>query len=200
MSYLEGNVNYKGFNSDRAKLNQYITSLSNNVPNATASKKDKLAYWINAYNALTVDLILRNSPIKSIKDIRKPWDQSLWTLGGKLYDLNEIEHGILRKMNEPRIHFAIVCASFSCPQLSNKAYVANTIETQLTQATKDFLNDPLRNNLSKDDIKLSRIFKWFAKDFKTNGSIIDFINKYASVTIDKNADSSFKDYNWSLNE
>ena len=117
-----------------------------------------------------------------------------------MYNLNEIEHEILRKMDEPRIHFAIVCASFSCPKLSNKAYLSNNIEAQLTRATKDFLEDPLRNNLSENDIKISKIFKWFAKDFKKNGSIIDFINKFAPITIDQNANKKFKDYNWTLNE
>ena len=79
--------------------------------------KSALAFWMNAYNALTIDLILRNYPVDSIKDIKNPWDQRLWKLGDKWYNLNQIEHDILRKMDEPRIHFGIVCASFSCPKL-----------------------------------------------------------------------------------
>ena len=195
-----GNVNYRSLKSKRKVITNYITSLGDNMPNASWSKADKIAYWINAYNAMTVDLILRNFPIESIKDIKDPWKQRLWKLGTKWYNLDEIEHQILRKMDEPRIHFGIVCASFSCPKLVNEAFTASNLETQLTQATKDFLSDPERNNISANTIKLSKIFKWFAKDFKTEGSLIDFLNKYSDITISNNAKKSFKDYNWSLNE
>jgi len=195
----KGNVNYKNFKTNRKDLLSYIAHLSKFMPTKDWSKEDKLAYWTNAYNALTVDLILRNYPIKSIKDIKDPWDQRLWKLGSKLYSLNEIEHQILRKMKEPRIHFGIVCASYSCPKLLNKAYTAADLESQLTQVTKDFLMDPERNNISEKSIKLSKIFKWFAKDFKTEGSLIDFLNKYSDISISKNAKKSYKDYNWSLN-
>jgi len=196
----DGIVNYKGFKTDRTELQKYITSLSEYMPLETWSKEEKLAYWINAYNALTIDLILRNYPLKSIKDIKTPWEQRLWKLGEKWYNLNEIEHQILRKMDEPRIHFAIVCASYSCPKLLNKAYTAKNLEAQLTEATRNFLKDPERNNLTENNINLSKIFKWFAKDFKTNGSLIDFLNTYSDITIVKNAKKSYKDYNWDLNE
>ncbi|MGV6827822.1 MAG: DUF547 domain-containing protein [Flavobacteriales bacterium] len=195
-----GHVNYKDFKSDGTKLKEYITSLSKNTPTSSWTKEDKLAYWINAYNALTVDLIVRNYPVKSIKDIKDPWDQRLWKLGDKWYNLNEIEHQILRKMNEPRIHFAIVCASYSCPKLQNTAFEASKLDSQLNQAVKEFLADPNRNEISKNSIKLSKIFSWFAKDFKQNGSLIDFLNQYAEVQISKKAKKSFKEYNWNLNE
>jgi len=197
----EGIVNYKNIIKDSLKLNAYLNLLSANHPNdKNWSANERLAYWINAYNALTVDLILRNYPLKSIKDIKNPWDKRLWQLGSKWYTLNEIEHQILRKMNEPRIHFGIVCASYSCPKLLNEAYMADNLEAQLTQVTKEFLKDPERNNISEQSIKLSKIFKWFAKDFKTEGSIIDFLNKYTDINIAKNAKRSFKEYNWNLNE
>jgi hypothetical protein len=121
-------------------------------------------------------------------------------LGEKWYNLDEIEHQILRKMNEPRIHFAIVCASYSCPKLQNEAFVASNLEQQLTKATKKFLNDPERNSISKDNLELSKIFKWFAKDFKRNGSLIDFLNQYTDVKISTKARINYKDYNWDLNE
>ncbi len=196
----KGNVNYQGFKRDHKELLGYIKILQLSIPTDTTSTNDKLAYWINAYNALTVDLILRNYPLKSIKDIKNPWDQRLWQLGSKWYTLNEIEHQILRKMNEPRIHFGIVCASYSCPKLLNEAYTTHNLDTQLTKVTKEFLQDPERNNIAENSIKLSKIFKWFAKDFKTEGSIIDFLNKYTDISISKDAKKSFKDYNWALNE
>ena len=195
-----GNVNYKAFKTNRSDLLNYIKSLSENMPNETWAKEDKLAYWINAYNAMTIDLIVRHYPIKSIKDIKNPWNQRFWKLGSKWYNLNEIEHDILRKMNEPRIHFAIVCASFSCPKLQNEAFTSSNIETQLTQVTKDFLSDSDRNELSQNNLKLSKIFQWFAKDFKQNGSLIDFFNQYSDIKISDKAKKQFKDYNWDLNE
>ena len=196
----QGNVNYNGFKLDRTALKNYITSLSENMPNDTWTKEDKLAYWINTYNAMTIDLILRNPSVKSIKDINDPWDQRLWQLGDKWYNLNQIEHDILRKMNEPRIHFAIVCASVSCPKLQNTAFKASELDNQLTNATKEFLSDSSKNNLSKNSVKLSKIFKWFVKDFKQNQSLIDFLNKYSDIEISQNASKSYMDYNWDLNE
>ena len=199
----EGNVNYKKFKTDHDKLQSYINSLDRIYSNEDfqlQSKDETLAFWINAYNAMTIDLILRHYPIKSIKDIDRPWEQRLWKLSNKWYNLDEIEHQILRKMDEPRIHFAIVCASYSCPKLLNEAYKADTLEEQLTNATKEFLNDLNRNNISENSLELSKIFQWFSKDFKEDGSIISFLNKYSEIEISENAKIKYKDYNWDLNE
>lgn len=196
----QGIVNYKGFSSDKTALRSYIKSLGENTPIDTWTKEDKLAYWINAYNAMTIDLILRNPSVKSIKDIKDPWDQRLWKLDEKWYSLNQIEHEILRKMNEPRIHFAIVCASVSCPKLQNEAFTASNLDTQLTNATKEFLSDSSKNELSKNRINLSKIFKWFGKDFKQNQSLVDFLNKYSNIGILQNASKSYMDYDWNLND
>jgi hypothetical protein len=195
-----GNVNYLGFKSDLNALKYYIDTLGNQMPSTEWTKNEKLAYWINAYNALTVDLILRNYPIKSIKDIKDPWDQRLWKFGDQWINLSDIEHKILRPMDEPRIHFAIVCASISCPQLQNEAFRASNIEEQLTNATKEFLADTSKNKLSKDDIKISKIFKWFKKDFEVNGSVIDFLNTYSDLEVSESAKKSYSDYNWDLND
>ena len=181
-------------------LEAYLSSLSENMPQDSWTKAAKLAYWINAYNAFTIKLIIDNYPTKSIKNISSPWDQRFIYLGDKSYTLNYIEHEILRKMNEPRIHFGIVCASVSCPKLQNIAFEATNIEEQLTNATKEFLADPVRNNLSQNSIKISKIFKWFSSDFKQNGSLIDFLNKYSEITISQKASKSYKDYDWNLNE
>ena len=198
-----GQVNYKAFKTDKAKLLSYIQGLNliyTDDSFTSLSREETLAFWINAYNALTVDLILKNYPIKSIKDIDKPWDQRFWKLGDKWFNLSDIEHEILRKMDEPRIHFAIVCASVSCPKLQNTAFTASNLETQLTNATKEFLSDPERNELSENSIKISKIFQWFSKDFKQDGDIIDFLNQYSNIDISAKAKKSYKDYNWNLNE
>ncbi|MFC0603029.1 DUF547 domain-containing protein [Winogradskyella pulchriflava] len=198
--YKGGRVDYLAFKRNRNKLLEYIESLKKNLPTDDWSKKEKLAYWINAYNALTIDLILRNYPKKSIKDIKDPWDQRLWQFDDKWLNLNDIEHKILRKMDEPRIHFAIVCASVSCPKLQNEAFTASNLEEQLTNATKEFLADKSKNEISQNNLKLSKIFKWFKKDFEQDGSLIDFLNQYSTVIISDSAKKSYKDYNWDLNE
>ncbi|WP_461302581.1 DUF547 domain-containing protein [Aureisphaera sp.] len=196
----KGNVDYEGFRQNRHALREYITSLGVQMPSENWSKADQLAYWMNAYNAMTVDLILRNLPLESIKDIDKPWEQRLWKLGDKWYNLDEIEHKILRKMNDPRIHFGINCASFSCPPLLNEAFTATNVDTQLDDLAKEFVNDPQRNTITSDRIEISKIFNWFAKDFKKEGSLIDFLNKYSETPIKSNARKSFMDYDWALNK
>ncbi|WP_245617607.1 DUF547 domain-containing protein [Siansivirga zeaxanthinifaciens] len=199
----DGIVNYKSFKTEHKKLLDYIHDLNlsyNNDHLKSLNKEEKLSYWINAYNALTIDLILQNYPLNSIKDINNPWEQRLWKFGEKWFNLNDIEHEILRKMNEPRIHFAIVCASVSCPKLQNEAFEASKLETQLTEATKAFLTDSSRNNIQENNVQISKIFQWFSKDFKQDGSIIDFLNKYSDIKIASKAKINYKDYNWNLNE
>jgi hypothetical protein len=207
----EGLVNYKGFIADSTALNNYLHLLSDNAPAKSWSREEKLAYWINAYNAFTVKLITLHYPLKSIKDIgpaaqvifvNTPWDKKFFSIGGKSMTLNTIEHKILRKkFTEPRIHFAINCASLSCPALLHKAYEAATLDAQLTAQAKVFLADTDKNQLTADNPKLSSIFKWFNGDFKKTGlSKVAFINQYASVTINENANLDYLDYNWKLNE
>ncbi|MGY8885511.1 MAG: DUF547 domain-containing protein [Flavobacteriales bacterium] len=195
-----GIVNYKGFVENKKLLEDYIALLGESLPTETWTIEDKLAYWMNAYNAMTIDLIVKNYPIKSIKDLDKPWSQRLWKLGDTWYNLNEIEHQILRKMNEPRIHFGINCASFSCPPLLNEAFVASKVDAQLNTLAIRFINDSQRNTISKTTVEISEIFSWFAKDFKKNGALFEFLNNYSKVQIDPKAKKKFKKYDWTLNE
>ncbi len=196
----DGTVNYKGFKQDRVAFKSYLNELSKNMPSQEWSKKDKLAYWMNVYNAFTVKLIIDNYPVKSIKDIKNPWDLRFFKLGKKWYTLNDIEHRILRKMGDPRIHFGINCASFSCPPLLNKAFTAQNVDQELEKLSITFVNDPKRNTITASRLKLSKIFSWFIKDFKKEGTLIDFLNKYSKVTINKTAKKSFMAYDWNLNE
>ncbi len=204
----DGNVNYKGFIKDSASLNAYLLLLSNNAPDSTWSREEKFAYWINAYNAFTVKLITRYYPLKSIKDIgsaatnNAPWDKKFFSIGKADMNLNTIEHEILRKkFNDPRLHFAINCASYSCPKLINSAYEAATLDGQLNQSAKSFINDSTKNILSKEKAELSSILLWYAADFaKTGMSKIEYVNKFSKIKIDSAATISYLKYNWALNE
>jgi hypothetical protein len=203
-----GMVSYKGFQKDKAELDVYLKTLSDNAPQSSWSADEQKAYWINAYNAFTVALILKHYPVKSIKDIggkiykvNTPWDIKFVNIGGKKYDLNNIEHGILRKkFDDPRIHFALVCASISCPRLRNEAYTAGQLNAQLEDAGKDFLNDKSKNRISANKADLSKYFSWYKGDFTKNGSLADYINKYSVTKVNTNTKIGSLDYNWSLNE
>ena len=204
-----GMVDYQGFLKDKKQLQVYLDKLSANRPTSKWSKNEKMAFWINAYNAFTVKLILDHYPIKSIKDIKKgiPFVNSVWDItfipmGKEKIDLNYIEHSILRKeFKDPRIHAAINCASFSCPLLRNEAYYASRLDEQLNDAMRRFVNDSQRNQLDKSNIKISKIFSWFAGDFKLNGSsVVDYLNKYAKKRVQANARIDFLEYQWELND
>ncbi|MDN3724830.1 DUF547 domain-containing protein [Aequorivita sp. SDUM287046] len=197
----EGNVNYKGFKKDEAKLDAYLKMLSEKNPSNDWSVQELLAYYINLYNAATVKLIVENYPLKSIKDIDGAWTKGRVAVGDKMLSLGGIENGILRKMNEPRIHFAINCASISCPKLLDEAYTAAKINEQLDHVTKEFINSD-KNDISSNNPKVSSIFDWYAKDYKINGKqdVIGFINNYSKVKINPNATLSYKNYDWNLND
>lgn len=206
-----GIVDYKGFIQDKAELNTYLKSISENAPDrGTWSKDEQMAYWINAYNAFTVKLIADNYPVESIRDlgpslkiplIKDVWHYKFFKIGGQESSLDEIEHGILRKeFEEPRIHFAINCASVSCPPLLNEAFEASKLDSQLNRVAKGFINDKTRNRITANQIEISSIFSWFKGDFTKNGSLIDFLNLYSNMEINQNAKINHMDYNWKLNE
>ena len=195
-----GDVNYKGFKQDVDLLNTYINQLSTTIPSEHWSKQEQLAYYINVYNANTVKLIIDHYPIKSIKDIKNPWSKKRIYIGDKNYSLSEIENDILRKLDEPRIHFAINCASKSCPKLLNVAYTAENVDSLLELTAKEFINNPDKNRISENSVQLSKIFDWYKKDFTDNGSLIDYINHYSLVKINSKAKIDYLEYDWNLNE
>lgn len=206
-----GYVDYKGFIKDSVQFNSYLDLLFRNHPNEKNwSKEQRLAYWINAYNAYTIKLICNYYPVKSIKDIKSgiPFVSDTWTIKfikieGQTYNLNDIEHGIIRpKFNDPRIHFAVNCASKGCPPLLNQAFIAEKLNAQLDSQAKAFINDGNRNKIkSASKADLSKIFTWFAGDFKkTDKSVVAFINRYANTKLSEKAELNYQDYDWNLNE
>jgi hypothetical protein len=207
----DGQVDYKGFIREKPKLEKYLKLLSENAPDRkTWSKNEQLAYWINVYNAFTVKLIVDFYPTKSIRDlgprikiplIKDVWHYKFFKIAGVEMSLDEVEHSILRKeFEEPRIHFAINCASVSCPPLLNEAFVVANLENQLTRVATTFINDPTRNKISSQSAQLSPIFSWFKGDFTKKGTLIEFLNRYAKVKLSPNARVTFMEYNWNLNE
>lgn len=203
-----GQVNYKGFIEERELFQSYLDDLSQHPPGNNWSENEKLAYWINAYNAFTVKLIIDYYPLESIKKIgdglpmvNSPWDIKFFKIGNVDFDLNTIEHEILRKeFNEPRIHFAINCASFSCPKLKNEAFTAALLETQLEDQTRQFINNPDKNIISTNELELSKIFNWFESDFTKEKSLLSFIKPYLKIELSNNPNITYLDYNWDLNE
>ncbi|WP_460499744.1 DUF547 domain-containing protein [Hymenobacter agri] len=207
----QGLVDYKGFKADETAFNQYLALLSKNPPAGNWSKADQMSYWINAYNAYTIRLILDHYPVQSIKDIGSkikipfvttPWAAKFFSIGGEKMSLDHIEHGILRKkFDDPRIHFALVCASISCPRLRNEAYVGSRLSAQLDDQGRDFLNNPAKNKISKSAAQLSKYFDWYKGDWQKNGqSVAKWVNRYSTTKMDDNIRISYLDYNWNLNK
>lgn len=209
-------VNYKELKTNSSDLDRYLSNLSD-VKNTDFDKwthEEQLAFLINAYNAWTVKLILENYPVKSIKKIggifSSPWKKKFFKLFGNETSLDWIEHEKIRPTyNEPRIHFALVCASIGCPGLRAEAFTAKKLKEQLDDSTKRFLNDSSRNryDLANKELALSSIFKWYKDDFtKEKGSVQAFIFPYMDSlkgetlgTVQK-VPIKYLDYNWSLNE
>lgn len=194
-----GQVDYAAIKAKPIALEAYIKELDSQSPLPDWSANKEKAYWINAYNAFTVKLIVDNYPVNSITDLHggKPWDVSWIKLGGKTYSLNDIEHKILRpKFNDARIHFAVNCAAKSCPKIWNRAWTEENIESALDKLTRAFVANQTHNQIREDKASLSKIFEWYRGDF---GDLITFLNKYSKTKLSSNASIAFNDYNWKLN-
>jgi Protein of unknown function, DUF547 len=209
----KGMVNYKGIKAELPKLDLYLDYLGKNAPEKGWSTNEKLAFWINAYNAFTVKLILDyydNGKLKSIKDIGSiikiprvsdGWSKKFIKIGNKTLSLNNIENDIIRKeFAEARIHVALVCAAKSCPPLRNEAYNALQLSAQLDDQFRDFINDPTKNVVKANLASISPIFDWYGGDFTKTKPMAEWINKYAKTKMAANAEIKYNDYDWTLNE
>lgn len=193
-----GVVDYPLLKSNMQDLNSYCKSLEDNPPLSSWGKNEKLAYWMNAYNAYTLKLIAENYPLQSITDLHggKPWDKKWINLDSKSLSLNDIENVIIRPtFKDARIHFAVNCAAKSCPPIANYAFTSRNVNSKMEALTKSFINSS-SNSITKDKISVSKIFDWYKEDF---GKLIDFINKYSDVQVDPNAQIEYMEYDWSLN-
>ena len=213
----KGQVNYGQWKNSAAAtqaLDSYLASLSSANPQLQSNRANQLAYWINAYNALTIKGILREYPTSSIRNHTSEtggyniWKTLFLPVGNQHYNLDSIEHKILRKMNEPRIHFAIVCASHSCPRLHMRAYVGQHLEAQLVHNTQNFFAN--RENFRWDPASrtfyLSEIIQWFGSDFgATQADQLRYLSTYMpanaqSAALQNAGSVSFLPYSWALNE
>lgn len=190
--------------SDVASLEQYIRNLASLDP-TDWDPANGLAYWINLYNGLTLRLILENYPLKSIKDIggflkKSPWKRKVVTIAGRTLTLDQIENEILRPTyRDPRVHFALNCASVGCPPLSNAAYRAGTISGQLDQSCARALNHERWVRVDAEGIQVTKIFDWYGDDFTGNGgSVRSFIDRHRTEPLPE-GEIHFMSYDWSLN-
>jgi hypothetical protein len=204
-----GWVDYRGFKQDEAELDRYLKALEN-TDTGGLSRNEQFAFYINAYNAWTVKLILSGYPgIGSIKDLARwpssPWKKKISRLDGQVITLDNIEHDILRpRFKDPRVHFAVNCASKGCPPLRSEAYLGSALDRQLDDSTRRFINDPRRTRLEGKKLYVSKIFKWFSVDFKND--ILGFVLRYASGDLEKELNANrdkikikYLDYDWGLN-
>jgi len=209
MYVQNGVVDYAGFKKDEKKLDQYLKFFESTEVGKLA-RNEQMAFYINAYNAWTIKLILSGYPgVESIKDLggffSGPWKKEFVRINDKVVTLDHIEHEILRPtFKDPRVHFAVNCASKGCPPLIAEPYDGSRLDEQLNRSARKFINDPERNYLTDDKLYVSKIFKWFAEDF--NKDVIGFFIQYADDPLKKQLQEQqdrikikYLDYDWSLN-
>lgn len=205
-----GRIDYRGLKADEKQLDAYLKVLAT-TDTGKLDREEQFAFYINAYNAWTLKLVLSGYPgITSIWDLggrffNKPFDKKFIRLDGKQISLDDIENRILRpRFKDPRVHFAINCASKSCPALSAVPYDGKRLNAQLDAATRRFINDPTRNYLKGDTLYASKLFKWYRADFKTG--IIGFFIRFADTPLKEKLIRErgrlhvrYLPYDWTLN-
>ena len=218
----DGRVNYAALQKNRTGIDRFVKDLNSVSATEYQSwpKEQQLAFWINAYNGWFLQIVIDRYPIRgrrligalypenSVQRIVGIWDNIKTQAAGRTVSLNDIEHKIIRPIfKEPRIHFAIVCASVGCPALRSEPLLPQGLSEQLDDATRRFVNDPnkVRWNAKSKKLELSPIFDWFADDFKNTGGAVAFVQRYASehlaaVLKSQTVRVQYLDYDWSLND
>jgi Protein of unknown function, DUF547 len=204
---INGKVNYAGIKND-PRFTEYLDALKQARPDIYSTKEEKLAFWINAYNALAIKGILDGLSPSSFFGRISYFKTTEYEVAGRSINLYDLEREVIIPFNEPRIHFAIVCASFSCPNLRSEAYLAATLDQQLEDNALDFINDASKNEFDAGEKKarLSKIFDWFEKDFKKHsGSVQKYVARFVKDPSHNQAllQEAYRvkhlKYNWSLN-
>ena len=209
-----GFVNYDAWKAnpdDVAELQGFVDEMADYDPGGLESQAE-LAFWINAYNAFTLNEVLQRYPLETVRPsflglpVTTFFTRETHTVNGQAYSLDDIENNVLRKLGEPRIHFAINCASQSCPVLRPEAYRAEVLDQQLDEQAVTFVGDPARNrfDVATDQASLSKIFDWFKEDFDAVGGVPSFLSQFATGDAKTVLESSalkidYLPYNWALN-
>jgi hypothetical protein len=217
----EGMVSYYALKNDE-RFERYIKQLANTDPETLQTREEKLAFWINVYNAYTLKIIVDNYPLDSISELhtgglvfgtitkQTVWHKKLVTVNNQLTSLDHVEHQIIRPVfQEPRIHFAIVCAAISCPPLRSEAYEADKLDAQLDEQARIFLADQRQNSFDKNKrvARISNIFNWFKKDFaKNNAGLLVYLSQFLPEDVGASIRENprrwkirWSKYNWDLN-
>jgi len=197
-------VNYRAAKNDHGSLKAYLSTLEATDP-TTLTRDAAMAYWINLYNAKTVDIILDNYPVESIRDIgggffsRGPWDDEVLTVNGSALSLNDVEHGILRPIwRDARIHYAVNCASIGCPNLRMTAFTAASLNSDLDAAAREYASHPRGAELTSNGLVVSSIYEWYKSDFGgADAGIIAHLAQYGGPSGQRIYDDR---YDWSLND
>jgi hypothetical protein len=211
----DGKVKYSEVINDKA-LDKINNELKTFEPYSISDDKERLAFWINVYNLYTIDLITQYYPVNSILEIEEktgtnPWNMKFIELaGGRKFSLDEIEKEIIiPKYNEPRIHYALVCAAESCPVIIAEAYTPEKLDSQFDTQAKIFINDKNKNYLNEKEnvLYLSMIYKWYGRDFiKKDSSVVDHVKKYINegdkefINLNDTKQLEYLDYSWKLND
>jgi len=212
----KGEIDYGGLQKDRADLDAYLAALRaaspKNKPELFPTRSDALAYWLNAYNALVTNGVVLKYPTKSVRDLGFAYGffrAKEYVVGGQTVSLDNIEHDTIRKeFQEPRIHFAIVCASLGCPFLARDAFVPRELEKQLDAVARFFVAEE-RNvtiNIAKNEIVLSKLLDWYGKDFGGQSGVLEFVKRHSNEPRRKALDSlknprvRYSGYDWAIND
>ncbi|HDZ05071.1 hypothetical protein LCGC14_0081340 [marine sediment metagenome] len=198
---VNGKVKYADIKGNPEALNTILES-AKGISVSESDATTYQAFWINAYNLLVIDGIVKNYPLKSPLDVVGFFDKTKHKIGGKSVTLNEIENDLLRAKfsSEARFHFVLVCAGLGCPPIINKGYRPNTLDSQLQKQTILALNNANFIKVNENKVKISQLFEWYKGDFEQKGTTLDFINTYRKEKLPENAKLSYYPYDWSLNE
>ena len=210
---VQTRVDYKGLGAD-PRWKQLLKRVEKVNPKSLNTKNEKIAFWANAYNIFAIDLVISAYPVESIKDIGSfftpVWDHEAGRIGGRAYNLDEIEHNILRPMKEPRVHGAIVCASISCPPLARAPFTPDGLEQELNAIVARWLSSPKKGlNIDRRSktVTISKIFDWFESDFEVVGGPLEFalphLSRAKAEWLRAHRDEvefEYFDYNWGLNK
>lgn len=201
----DGKIDYIGLRKNITVLDIYLDHLDKTIPLKNWSSNKAKAFWLNAYNAYTIKLIVESYPLRTIRDIKRKgktaWEIPIAKVGKHAYTLDYIEHKILRRWHDdPRIHVGINACSLSGSKFPNYVFTEKNVDKKLDKLMKEFINDEEKNKITAGKLELSKVFEWYKEDFIAKGTIADYVSKYSDVKINDNAEVSFLEYDWSLND